>query len=80
MNKLKQFTNARILREGKIISEDLWVRNGKIVNPEHVFFEEMVVADEKINCHNAIISPGFIDVQINGEYFYIYLCIFYSYH
>lgn len=66
-SKLLQFFNCRILRNGAIIPEDLWVRNGKIINPEKIFFDEQNQADERINCRNAIISPGFIDLQINGE-------------
>lgn len=66
-SKLLQFFNCRILRNSAIIPEDLWVRNGKIINPEKIFFDEQNQADERIDCKNAIISPGFIDLQINGE-------------
>lgn len=66
--RLIKFTNCRILRNHKIIREDLWVRNGKIINPEKVFFDEKKQAHVQIDCHNAIISPGFIDLQINGGY------------
>ena len=52
-----------------MIREDLWVRDGKVMNPEIIFFEEKIAADVKIDCKNMIIAPGFIDVQINGEYF-----------
>lgn len=66
-SKLLQFFNCRILRNSAIIPEDLWVRNGKIINPEKIFFDEQNQANERIDCKNAIISPGFIDLQINGE-------------
>lgn len=66
-NKLLQFYNCRILRNSAIIKEDLWIRNGTIINPEQIFFDERGQADEKIDCKNAIISPGFIELQINGK-------------
>lgn len=65
-NQLKQFYNCRILRQGKISVEDLWVRNGRIIDPEKIFYDEKVEPEFKVNCQGAIISPGFIDVQING--------------
>lgn len=37
---LIKFKNCRILRYHKIIKEDLWVRHGKIIDPEKVFFDE----------------------------------------
>ena len=49
-----------------MIAEDLWIRNGRICNPEKIFFSEKIQADIKIDCRNLIIAPGFIDVQING--------------
>lgn len=66
---LTQFKNCYILRNHQIIREDLWVRDGKIVNPEKVFFDERNFADKQIDCQGALISPGFIDIQINGNLF-----------
>ncbi|KAJ9585221.1 hypothetical protein L9F63_002984 [Diploptera punctata] len=67
-SRLLQFRNCRILRDHEIITEDFWVRNGKIVDPEKVFFDENVSADVQIDCKGALISPGFIDLQINGGF------------
>ena len=64
---LVQFVNCRILYRGSLIIEDVWVRDGKICNPEKIFFTEKIAADVKIDCKNLIIAPGFIDVQINGK-------------
>lgn len=63
---LKQFYNCTVLREGKIIIEDLWVRDGKIINPEKIFYDEKVLPDCRIDCQGALIAPGYIDLQING--------------
>lgn len=65
--ELKRFINCRILRDGKLVNENLWVRNGKITNPEQVFFDEKIKADVVIDCKGSIIAPGFIDLQINGK-------------
>lgn len=63
---LKQFYNCCILRDGKILKEDLWVRDGKLVNSEKIFYDEKVMPDVRIDCKGALISPGYIDLQING--------------
>lgn len=63
-----QFINCRILREHTLQREDLWVRDGKILDPEKLFFDEQGYADRRVDCEGAIIAPGFIDVQINGGY------------
>jgi len=42
---LVQFYNCRILYNGKILKEDFWVRDGKIMNPEKIFFLEKIRAD-----------------------------------
>lgn len=65
---LKQFYNCCILRDGKILNEDLWVRDGKIVNPEKIFYDEKIKPNIRINCNGALISPGYIDLQINGGF------------
>ncbi|KAK9534499.1 hypothetical protein VZT92_006940 [Zoarces viviparus] len=65
---ITQFINCRILREHQLQREDLWVRDGRILDPEKLFFDEQGYADERVNCEGSIIAPGFIDVQINGGY------------
>uniref|UniRef100_W5MRE7 N-acetylglucosamine-6-phosphate deacetylase n=1 Tax=Lepisosteus oculatus TaxID=7918 RepID=W5MRE7_LEPOC len=64
---ITQFVNCRILKDHQLQREDLWVREGKILNPEKLFFDEEGSADAQVDCHDSIIAPGFIDVQINGE-------------
>nr|CAG4643964.1 EOG090X06GX [Lepidurus arcticus] len=63
-----QFRNCHILRDHSITKEDIWTRGGKIINPEPLFFDEKRNADIQIDCHNALIAPGFIDLQINGGF------------
>ncbi|XP_072040402.1 N-acetylglucosamine-6-phosphate deacetylase-like [Amphiura filiformis] len=63
-----KFKNCRILVNHKIIREDLWVRDGKIINPEKLFYSEKGHADKEVDCGNCIISPGYIDTQINGGF------------
>ncbi|KAK3929894.1 N-acetylglucosamine-6-phosphate deacetylase [Frankliniella fusca] len=65
---ITQFYNCTILRDHVIQTEDLWVRDGKIINPEQVFFDEKVVATKKVDCGGTLIAPGFIDLQINGGF------------
>jgi len=65
---LKRFTNCRLVRNGQLVRDDLWVRKGAILDPEKIYFDEKVVADEVIDCKNSIIAPGFIDMQINGGF------------
>ncbi|KAL4230192.1 putative N-acetylglucosamine-6-phosphate deacetylase [Mactra antiquata] len=63
-----QYKNCTILWNHELILEDLWVRDGKILNPEKLFFEEQAYADVQIDCKGCIIAPGYIDVQINGAF------------
>nr|XP_034986667.1 N-acetylglucosamine-6-phosphate deacetylase isoform X2 [Zootoca vivipara] len=63
-----QFTNCWILKNHELQREDLWVREGKILNPEKLFFDEKKPADVQVDCKGSILAPGFIDVQINGGF------------
>ncbi|XP_006001777.1 N-acetylglucosamine-6-phosphate deacetylase [Latimeria chalumnae] len=65
---IKKFMNCFILKDHKLQREDLWVRDGTILNPKKLFFDEKGSADIQIDCEGSIIAPGFIDVQINGGY------------
>lgn len=49
------------------MKDDFWFRNGKILNPEPVFYVEKAHADVTVDCHDALICPGFIDIQLNGK-------------
>uniref|UniRef100_G3TV02 N-acetylglucosamine-6-phosphate deacetylase n=1 Tax=Loxodonta africana TaxID=9785 RepID=G3TV02_LOXAF len=61
-----QFTNCRLLRGGTLLREDLWVREGRVLDPEKLFFDERRLADKQKDCGGCILAPGFIDVQINA--------------
>lgn len=65
---LTRLQNCYILRNSKIIKEDLWIRDGRIEDPEKIFYEEQLEADITVDCGGLLIAPGFIDIQINGEY------------
>ena len=67
MSKVYKFFNCRILRNSTLIKEDLWVRDGKILNPRDIFWFEKTEADVQVDCTGLIISPGFIDLQLNGN-------------
>ncbi|XP_020802147.1 N-acetylglucosamine-6-phosphate deacetylase [Drosophila serrata] len=67
-HRLLQLTNCRLVRGHRLIRDDLWVRDGRIVNPEPIFFDEQATAHRRVDCNNAIIAPGYIDLQINGGY------------
>ncbi|KAF2355548.1 Metal-dependent hydrolase [Trinorchestia longiramus] len=61
----------RKLQDGKVLSQQqILVRDGKILDPEPVFYCEKRMPTTVVDCDNALIVPGFIDVQINGGYGY----------
>ena len=61
-----RFTNVRLVKDGRISAQDLWIQNGKILNPEPVFYDQRKLADVNIDCSQMIIAPGYIELQING--------------
>jgi N-acetylglucosamine-6-phosphate deacetylase len=67
-----KFTNARVFLRGKLRKEDLWVRDGRVIDPASRFWEAAsfseFACDLIVDCNNAILAPGLIDVQINGGY------------
>ncbi|SPQ96080.1 N-acetylglucosamine-6-phosphate deacetylase [Plasmodiophora brassicae] len=67
--------NVRIVRHGRIVEgpgTELWVQNGKIIDHYKRWWSSKdnseYAADIVIDGQNAIVAPGFIDVQINGAY------------
>lgn len=58
---ITHFYNGRILIDHEIKEGDLWISQGKIIAPQQH-------ADHEIDIHGLIISPGYIDLQINGGF------------
>lgn len=63
-----KFTNCIILRDHDLVTEDIWVRNGKIIDPEPIFFDEKRLPDKVVDCEGFLLAPGLIDLQINGGF------------
>lgn len=68
MNIVTKYFNCNILKDGKILTQDLWVVDGRIANPEIVFYDKKKIPDVEIDCLGSLITPGFIDLQINGAF------------
>ncbi|VEU19921.1 DEKNAAC100317 [Brettanomyces naardenensis] len=56
-----RFTDCKLCDEGQVVEQDLYVNteSGKIVDPSFN-------VDKVIDLHGLILTPGFIDIQING--------------
>ncbi|EPE28886.1 Metallo-dependent hydrolase [Glarea lozoyensis ATCC 20868] len=67
---ITKFTNCRLLKGDQLVNQDLWVSSstGKIVRSQEAFYSEHSVPDITINLNGRIISPGLIDVQLNGAF------------
>ena len=68
--RITKFTNGLLLRNAELVEEDLWVdsHSGKILDRQSAFYGEHLVPDQIINLNGKILSPGFIDVQLNGAH------------
>lgn len=67
--KITKIVNGRILLNHEIVENSyLWIQDGKIISAFHSFFEEKREPDRVIDAKGAIISPGYIDLQINGGF------------
>lgn len=66
-NDIIRFKNVFLLRNHKIIEEDLWIHRGKFIDPQTLFFSLKREADIEIDGKGLLIVPGFIDIQINGN-------------
>lgn len=65
---LHRFRNCSLIRNHQIVVDDLWVRDGKIIDPEKIFFDEKILANVEYDCRGILIAPGYIDLQINGAF------------
>ncbi|KAM5545115.1 hypothetical protein V8D89_001226 [Ganoderma adspersum] len=70
-NGLICFTNCLLPQEdGSLVHKDLWIdeRRGVILDSQRTFFLRKERPDRVIDLGGNILSPGFIDIQINGAY------------
>ncbi|KZF19573.1 carbohydrate esterase family 9 protein [Xylona heveae TC161] len=65
-----KFTNCRLVKDDRLVEEDLWVSSltGRILHQQEAFYEYGVSPDQVVDLQGKIISPGFIDVQLNGAF------------
>lgn len=56
-----RFTNGLILKNHELKKGDLWIEDGKIVDPKEK-------ATQVIDLKGLIAAPGYIDIQINGAF------------
>lgn len=67
--QLVKIFNGRILR-GNTLQEGgtLWFKDGRIVDPIEEFWQEKASAECVLDAQGMIISPGYLDIQINGAF------------
>ncbi|GMR43046.1 hypothetical protein PMAYCL1PPCAC_13241 [Pristionchus mayeri] len=66
--RLVQLINCRVIEGGALVDRHVWFRDGVLLDPARVFWEERRAADVQVDCCGLILSPGFIDIQINGGF------------
>ncbi|KAF9012527.1 Metallo-dependent hydrolase [Cyathus striatus] len=70
-NGLVCFTNCLLPQEdGNLLEKDLWIdeRRGVILDAQKTFFLRKERPDRIVNLNGNILSPGLLDIQINGAY------------
>lgn len=65
-----KFTNCQLVKGTELVQEDLWISSitGKILNGQEILYGHLTAPDDIIDLGGRILSPGLIDVQLNGAY------------
>lgn len=65
-----KFTNCLLAKHAGLVHEDLWVSSvtGKILNGQEILYGHLTAPDHIVDLGGRILSPGLIDVQLNGAY------------
>src|ERR1044071_767835 len=69
-NGITKLTNCRLLRGDDLVSDDPWINShtGKILCSQAAFYDGLTLPDRTIDLGGRILSPGFIDCQLNGAF------------
>ena len=69
-NGVTKLTNCRVVRGDALVPGDLWISasTGKIIHSQSSFYDELLVPANVVDLAGRIVSPGLIDVQLNGAY------------
>jgi N-acetylglucosamine-6-phosphate deacetylase len=69
-NGITKLTNCRLLRGDELVWDDVWVSSvtGTIIRSQSAFYDELIMPDEVVDLGGRIVSPGFIECQLNGAY------------
>ncbi len=69
-NGITKLTNCRLVRGDALVWDDVWISSatGKIIRSQSAFYDELIMPDEVIDLGGRIVSPGFIECQLNGAY------------
>lgn len=71
-SKVYKFDNCQVLRGQELKPDSVYVRGGKIVDPQKLWWTEKKSHDFEIDLGGKILSPGLIELQINGEYLFVH--------
>lgn len=65
-----KFTGGYLVKGNELVEEDLWISSvtGKILHSQEIFYDYHIIPDEIVDLKGKILSPGFIDVQLNGAF------------
>ncbi len=77
-NGITKLTNCRLLVGDSLARQDLWISSstGKVIKSQAAFYDEFLVPDETIDLGGRIVSPGFIDCQLNGAFGFNFSTLF----
>lgn len=69
-NGIIKFTNCLLVKNESLVKEDLWISSisGKVLKGQEVFYGQRSAPDHIVDLGGKILSPGLIDVQLNGAY------------
>lgn len=65
---ITRFTNCVLVQKNGLVESDLFVNSttGRIVSPQDSFYKNNARPTRTVDLGGRILSPGFIDVQLNG--------------